>query len=253
MAKKAKPSPLRFPNPVNSNASLDPKHTIYVAGTGGGKTSAIFHMDTIPKKSQVVIFDPYSGYVGKKLKGQLVVGTSSRMLFVKSLVTARKQGKPFKLAYLPLQGACAEELEFFSAAVWSVGNGRSCELHTVIEELASCIDTAGKLQGKPGELLRGGRQFGIVVHTLFQKPQEVPKTVTDQSDTWWIGKLNSGRDINWMVNQRDIDERLLASLISAKQNMKLIGKPIAEYLISDDIGQAQKAAFHCVTGQKYAR
>ncbi|MBE8577949.1 hypothetical protein [Vibrio sp. OPT18] len=250
MAKK--PPPLAFPNPVNSNASLNAKHTIYVAGTGGGKTSAIFHMETIPKSAQVVIFDPYTGYTGKKLKGQMVHGTKSRVAFLKALRVARRAGKPFKLAYIPAKGACAEELEFFAGCVWSMGNGKAAELHCVIEELASCVETIGKLKGKAGELMRGGRQFAIVVHSLFQKAQEVPKTVTDQSDTWWVGKLQSTRDIEWVSNQREIPVNELAKLVSAKQNAERIGKPVAEYLLITDFGQYKKGAFNCITGAKVA-
>ncbi len=248
MAKK--PQPLKLPNPINSNAGLDAKHTIYLAGTGGGKTSAVFHMDLIPKSSQVVIFDPYRGYTGKKLKGQLVRGVSSRLGFVKALVSARRSGKAFKLAYVPSNGACLAELEFFSSVVWSVGNGKAKELHCVIEEIASCAETAGKLQGKAGELLRGGRQFGIVVHTLFQKGQEVPKTVTDQSDRWWIGRVNGIRDGNWIERERDIPSKVTTGLISAKMNKERIGKPIAEYVITTSVGEYKKGAFNCHTGAK---
>ncbi|WP_367989839.1 hypothetical protein AB2S62_21760 [Vibrio sp. NTOU-M3] len=248
--KKLKSLPL--PNPINSNASLNARHTIYLSGTGGGKTSAVFHLGILPKAAQCVIFDPYSGYANKKLKGQYVHGTSSRVEFVKLLFAARKRGKPFKLAYVPSKGACSGELEFFCSVVWSMGNGNAPELHCVIEELASCVETSGKLKGKAGELLRGGRQFGLVVHTLFQKAQEVPKTVTDQSDTWWIGKLNSTRDVNWVAREREVEPAPLAALISAKQNKERIGKPIAEYLLITDIGQAEKGAFNCKTGVKVA-
>ncbi len=120
--------------------------------------------------------------------------TSSRVAFVKALVLARKRGKSFKLAYVPSEGACGDELEFFSAAVWAVGNGDADRLHVVIEELASCVETSGKLKGKAGELWRGGRQYGLVLHSIFQRGQEVPKTVTEQSPVWWIGAVNSMAD-----------------------------------------------------------
>ncbi len=247
---KQKASTLKLPNPINSNASLNAKHTIYLAGTGGGKTSAVYHMDLIPKKSQVVIFDPYTGYAGHKLKGQRVHGVRTRLAFVKALVLARRRGQPFKLAYIPSKGACEDELEFFASVVWSVGNGRASELHCVIEELATCVGTAGVLRGKAGELLRGGRQFGLVVHTLFQKAQEVPKTVTDQSDIWWIGRVNSIRDARWVSTEREITISDITALVSAKQNKARINKPIAEYLLITDFGSAKKGAFNCATGAK---
>ncbi|MFW1317674.1 hypothetical protein ACEWBY_21560, partial [Vibrio parahaemolyticus] len=119
MSKKKK-TPLKFPNPVNSNPSHDAGHVIYVAGTGGGKTSAVKHLGLVPKAAQAVFFDPYRNYAGAKFRGQQCLETSSRVAFVKALVMARKRGKSFKLAYIPKDGACSEELEFFSAAVWAV-------------------------------------------------------------------------------------------------------------------------------------
>lgn len=249
MAKKRPNLPL--PNPVNSNPSLDAEHTIYVAGTGGGKTSAVKYLGLVPKGSQAVFFDPYQNYAGSKFQGQQCHGTSSRLVFIKTLIAARKAGKPFKLAYIPNDGATGEELEFFSSVVWGAGNGKAPQLHAVIEELASCVETSGKLSGRAGELLRGGRQYGHVIHTVFQKGQEVPKTVTSQSSTWFIGAQNTKADAEWLADKRGLDLNKIAGLKSAKVNKKRIGKPIAEYLlVSDGIGNVEHKAFNCATGSK---
>ena len=250
MAKKKQPN-LPLPNPVNSNPSLDAEHTIYVAGTGGGKTSAVKHLKLVPKTSQAVFFDPYQNYAGSKFQGQQCHGTKSRLVFIKSLIAARKTGKSFKLAYIPKDGATGEELEFFSSVVWAAGNGNAMQLHVVIEELASCVETSGKLKGRAGELLRGGRQYGLVVHTVFQRGQEVPKTVTEQSSIWWIGAVNSMSDAQWLADKRGLDVHTIAGLKSAKVNKKRIGKPIAEYLlVRDGIGNVEHKAFNCATGIK---
>ncbi|ELI5718178.1 hypothetical protein RRK67_001259 [Vibrio fluvialis] len=248
---KSKKPPLNLPNPVNSNPSHDAEHVIYVAGTGGGKTSAVKHLGLVPKAAQAVFFDPYRNYAGAKFQGQMCHGTSSRSAFVKALVLARRRGQSFKLAYIPPGGAVAEELEFFSAVVWAMGNGTAPKLHTVIEELASCVETSGKLKGKAGELLRGGRQYGLVIHTVFQRGQEVPKTVTEQSSTWWIGAVNSLSDAKWLAEKKGLDINAIAAIVSAKVNKKKIGKPIAEYLlVRDGIGNVEKRAFNCLTGDK---
>ena len=250
MAKK-KPKPLRMPHPTNSNPSHDAEHTLYIAGTGGGKTSAVKHLGLVPKKSQAVFFDPYKNYTSQKFQGQVCHGTSSRAAFVKALVMARRRGGSFKLAYIQNGGATSDELEFFCAAVWAVGNGNAAKLHVVIEELASCAETSGKLNGKAGELLRGGRQFGIVVHTVFQRGQEVPKTVTEQSSVWWIGAVNSMSDAHWLANKRGLDVNTIAALKSAKVNKERINKPVAEYLlVYDGIGNTKRGAFNCMTGAK---
>jgi hypothetical protein len=172
-------------------------------------------------------------------------------MFVKALIRARKRGQSFKLAYIPKGGATAEELEFFSSVVWSVGNGKASKLHVIIEELASCVETSGKLKGRAGELLRGGRQYGLVVHTVFQRGQEVPKTVTEQSSVWWVGAVNSMSDANWLADKRGLDVDTIAGLKSAKVNKARIGKPIAEYLlVRDGIGNVEHKAFNCATGSK---
>lgn len=248
---KQKALPLKLPNPINSNTSLDAEHTVYIAGTGGGKTSAVKHLGLVPKASQAVFFDPYQNYANTKFQGQQCHGTSSRLAFVKSLLMARRRGRSFKLAYVPSDGATAEELEFFSSVVWSMGNGYAPQLYVVIEELASCAETNAKLKGKAGELLRGGRQYGLIVHTVFQKGQEVPKTVTDQSDVWFIGAVNAASDAKWLADRRDLDVEVIKGLKSAKVNKERIGKPIAEYLlVRNGIGNFEHKAFNCVTGAK---
>ncbi|PQJ47057.1 hypothetical protein [Vibrio splendidus] len=246
-----KPKPLALPNPVNANPSFDAEHTLYVAGTGGGKTSAVKYLGLIPKTAQAVFFDPYANYAGSKFQGQMCHGTKSRLAFVKSLVMARRRGGSFKLAYVPANGATYEELEFFASVVWSVGNGRASRLYTVIEELASCVETSGKLRGRAGELLRGGRQYGLVVHSIFQRGQEVPKTVTEQSSVWWVGAVNSMSDAQWLADKRGLDVNTIATLKSAKVNKQRIGKPIAEYLlIRDGIGNIEHKALNCQSGSR---
>ena len=243
-----------LPNPINSNPSHDAEHTIYLAGTGGGKTSAVKHMGLVPKSGQALFFDPYRNYAGSKFHGQMCHGFSERSKFVKAAVRARKSKQPFKVAYIPKQGANMAELEFFSAVCWALGDGLAAKLHVVIEELASCAETSGKLDGKTGELLRGGRQFGLVVHTVFQRGQEVPKTVTNQSSVWWCGAVNDATDAEWIAKRKGIEPSEVAKLVSAKKNKETIGKPIAEYLlIRDGIGNIEKAAFNCMTGKKLTR
>ncbi|WP_443083723.1 hypothetical protein [Vibrio sp. VB16] len=239
---------IKLPNPINSNPSLDAEHTVYIGTTGSGKTTAVKVMDTIPKSgAQVAFFDPYLNYAGSKFKGQMVQVFRSHQkdMFIRALFTARKKNNAFKISYIP-ESATESELEFFCSVIWSLGDGHRAPFHTVIEELASCVETAGKLKGKAGELLRGGRQFGIVVHTVFQRTQEVPKTVISQSDTWWVGALASAKDAEYIANAKGISLSQLTALKSAKANKLKLGKPIAEYLlIKNGIGNVHKSSFDC--------
>ncbi|MGR5096867.1 hypothetical protein ACPV5O_26345 [Vibrio maritimus] len=211
-----KPKPLRLPEPKNSNVRLPPQHTLYVATTGGGKTTAVKKLDTVPKGAQVVFFDPYRNYAGNKFKGQTVQAFTEFAPFARAVLAARKKKTGFKIALV--KDANMQNLETFAAVVWSLGDGNKPALHVVIEELASAVETAGKLKGKAGELWRGGRQFGLVMHSLFQRMQEVPKTVVSQSVNWWVGGLASTSDAIYISKAKGFELDKLTSLKTAQNN-----------------------------------
>ncbi len=78
--------------------------------------------------------------------------------------------------------------------------------------------------------------------------QEVPKTVTNQSSVWWLGAVNSRRGCGLgCQTKRHSLSKLLMNLKSAKVNKRLIGKAIAEYLVTNDgIGNIERGALNCV-------
>ncbi|MDN3697772.1 type IV secretory system conjugative DNA transfer family protein [Vibrio cortegadensis] len=240
MAKKAKQPPLRLPMPINSNPALDAEHCVYIGTTGSGKTTAVKKLGLIPKKSQAVFFDPYQNYAGKKFQGQQVKMFTEFAPFARALVAARSKKTGFKLALV--KEANGVNLETFAAIVWSCGDGQKPPLYVGIEELASTVETTGKLKGKSGELWRGGRQFGLIIHSTFQRTQEVPKTVSSQSPTWWVGGLASMADANYIADQKSHDVNELASLKTAKTN-----QGIAQYLMfCDGIGNVKRGEINCL-------
>ncbi|MDN2481118.1 hypothetical protein [Vibrio agarivorans] len=222
MAKKAQP--LKLPSPKNANQTLPALHTVYVAGTGGGKTTAIKKLNLVPRGAQVVFFDPYENYCTGKFKGQNVQRFTEFAPFARALVAARAKNSSFKCALV--KPATMENLEMFAAIVWSVGDGFKKPLHVVIEELGSAAETSTKLNGRAGELWRGGRQFGLVVHSAFQRTQEVPKTVITQSTVWWVGPLSSLSDAKAINTYKGVSVEVLSRLKSPKDN-----HGIAEYLL----------------------
>lgn len=239
MTTKSKPPPLRLPMPINSNPALDAEHVVYIATTGGGKTTAAKKLGLIPKGSQAVFFDPYQNYAGSKFQGQTVKTFTEFGAFARALVAARKKKASFKLALV--KEANAQNLEIFAAIVWSCGDGRKPPLYTVVEELGSTAETTGKLKGKAGELWRGGRQFGIRLHAMFQRTQEVPKTVSSQSPTWWVGGLASMADAIYISKQKSHDVNAIAALKTAKVN-----RGFAQYLLfKDGIGNVEKGEINC--------
>ncbi|QIA63330.1 hypothetical protein GT360_07270 [Vibrio astriarenae] len=237
MAKKAQP--LKLPSPKNANQTLPALHTVYVAGTGGGKTTAIKKLNLVPRGAQVVFFDPYENYCNGKFKGQNVQRFTEFAPFARALVAARAKNASFKCALV--KPATMENLEMFAAIVWSVGDGLKKPLHVVIEELGSAAETSTKLNGRAGELWRGGRQFGLVVHSAFQRTQEVPKTVITQSPTWWVGGLSSLSDVNAIHKLRGVCPDALKALKTAAQN-----NGIAQYmLIKEGIDNIQMGELNC--------
>ncbi|UTM57031.1 hypothetical protein L4174_014705 [Photobacterium sp. CCB-ST2H9] len=246
----AKKPILNLPRPKNSNTHLDPLHRVIIGGTGSGKTSLVKHGKFITAKAQAVFFDPYENYAGKPFQGQQVRGYHSKADFLKALVKARQGHSAFKIAYIPAD-LVFDELEFFSAAVWSVLDGRKAPLEICIEELASCSPTAGTLKGKTGELLRGARQYGGIVTTVFQRGQEVPKTITTQSPTWYLCAVNSMNDAKYLSDAKSVPVADIAALRSAKMNKLEINKPIADFIhVEDGVGNYRKGALNCQTGRK---
>ncbi|MEZ8106822.1 hypothetical protein [Vibrio cortegadensis] len=237
MAKK--PKPLRLPLPKNSNQAHHAAHTAYIAATGGGKTTAVKKLDLIQRGAQVVFFDPYENYCRDKFKGQNVQRFTEFAPFAHALVSARKHKKGFKIALV--KQATHSNLETFSSIVWSVGDGNKPLLNVVVEELATCSETSAKLKGKSGELWRGGRQFGLVVHSMFQRMQEVPKTVSTQSPRWWVGGLSSSADVEAISKARGVAPDKLKNLKTAKQN-----NGIAQYLlIEEGIDNVKSGTVNC--------
>ncbi|MCG3728991.1 hypothetical protein [Vibrio cincinnatiensis] len=238
MAKKPQ---IRLPPPRNSNQALNAEHVVYIGTTGSGKTTAVKKMGLVPKGSQAAFFDPYENYSGKRFQGQQVRGFREFGSFAKALVAGRSGKKPFKVALI--KEATPENVEMFARIIWALGDGLKPQFHVVIEELASASETAGKLQGKAGELWRGGRQYGLVMHACFQRPQEVPKTVISQSPNWWVGALQSSVDAKYISDARGVPITQLASLKSAKFN-----KGIAEYLlVGEGIGNIKQGQINCKT------
>lgn len=238
MAKKPQ---IRLPPPRNSNQALNADHVVYIGTTGSGKSTAVKKMGLVPKGSQAVFFDPYENYSGKRFQGQQVRGFREFCTFAKALVSGRNSNKPFKIALI--KDATSANVEMFSRIIWAFGDGLKPPFHVVIEELASASETAGKLQGKAGELWRGGRQYGLIMHTCFQRPQEVPKTVISQSPNWWVGAVQSSVDAKYISEARGVPISELANLKTPKFN-----NGFADYLlIGEGIGNIKRGRINCKT------
>ncbi|BBN80448.1 hypothetical protein PA25_04330 [Pseudoalteromonas sp. A25] len=208
--------------PINPNNALKAKHVCYLAGTGGGKTTAVKLFDLVGE--QCAIFDLYGDYKydGRKrghfngLGGRAVYHFKTRKQFALAFVEAWRSGKKFVVAYSPefpkslkgeqLKKAKQSELYWFGQLMWEAADGNR-ELHIVIEELAKLSDTVGKDDSIIGELATGGRKFGVVLHTVFQRSQEVPKTIWNNSPRKVLGAQEAQADAKRVAVELDAELR----------------------------------------------
>lgn len=217
--------------PVNENNSLKAKHVCYLAGTGGGKTTAVKLLGLVGE--HVAIFDMYGDYKydGRKnspfngINNRPVYHYQTRAKFVQAFAAAWRSGKKFIVAYSPqfspalkgskLKDARIAELHWFAQVMWMATDGNR-ELHVIIEELAKLASTAGKDDTIIGEMATGGRKFGLVLHTIFQRSQEVPKTIWNNSPRKVLGAQESRHDAKLISVELDAE---IADVIQlSKQN-----------------------------------
>lgn len=200
-----------IPQPIRPNNTLQHEHAAYCAGTGGGKTQAINKLGLLKATDQIVFLDPYGDYEGE-FKGRKVRTYTKLSEFYSAVRQARKGTRGFKIAYKPPGGASPEALEMFSRVVWSCGDGHHVKpLKAVFEELAKMTKSPGKAVGHFGEILTGGRKFGLHAHCCFQRGQEVPKTVMGNLAWRWIGLQPSKKDAVYLENEMDIPAELTLS------------------------------------------
>ena len=204
---------------AKNSRELDAKHALYSATTGGGKTTAIKKSKELCQAKRIALYDPYNAY--DKLGRKTIVKTHSLREFAATLARAMNNSKPFAIGLCGVYGK--KELVIFAEIVWAVADGTK-ELNVVVEELAASV-TPRAIDGRVGELWRGGRQFGLVMHTLFQRPQDVPKVITNLTRYKWIGKVDNSSEAEWWSKQIDVPVEDIMALKSWHYYFKESGKP----------------------------
>ncbi|GAB1620634.1 hypothetical protein AAOGI_06840 [Agarivorans albus] len=200
---------------INPNNALSLRHVAYVADSGGGKTIAVKVLGFIPKNEPIAIFDPYGDYEGRgqaaNIDGRITHHFYTRREFASAFLKAWQSGKNFVIAYKPKAGATPLESEWFANLMWLAGDGNRV-LHIVAEELAKTSTSNGKATGRVGEIVTGGRKFGLVLHSVFQRPQEIPKTIWSNSPTKVIGAVEDKATAKYLQNSTDIPEADILAL-----------------------------------------
>ncbi|MCY9828604.1 type IV secretory system conjugative DNA transfer family protein [Vibrio chagasii] len=164
--------------PINPNNALKNGHVFAVGMSGSGKTSAAKKL-FIKSTDQVAMFDPMGDYSGN-LAGRVVRGYSNIKEFAAALIAGRKTKQGFKIAYQPTHETTSKDFDKFCQVVWAMGNGKHTKpLKIICEEVAEHSENAGKAVGYHGKILRLGRKFNLHTINLFQRGQEVSKTIID--------------------------------------------------------------------------
>lgn len=197
--------------PVRPNNRLNAEHALYCASSGGGKTTAVKKLGLIKATDQVAFLDPYGDYEGA-FQGRQVRSYTRWADFFRALRNARQTKQGFKIAMCPGK-ADPDVLEQFSRIIWALGDGHHQKpLKAVFEELAKMVETSGKAKGHFGEVLTGGRKFGIHAHCLFQRGQEIPKTVFGQVAFKWVGLQERLRDAKYLSDELDIPQSVITEI-----------------------------------------
>ncbi|MGF1723620.1 ATP-binding protein [Photobacterium nomapromontoriensis] len=146
--------------------------------SGCGKTSAAKKL-FVKATDQVAIFDPLNDYQGE-LQGRKVRSYASLKDFASALIAGRKTNQGFKIAYAPKHETTEADFDKFCMVVWGVGNGKHKKpLKVICEEVAEHSNTTAKATGYHGKILRLGRKYGLHSINMFQRGQEVSKTIID--------------------------------------------------------------------------
>lgn len=190
--------------PQHHDNELKAHHALFVGSTGSGKTSAIKKLGFIKPTDQVVLYDPYKDY--DRLCNREVRRYDTIASFARALYQARsaRNGQGFKIAFSPKEGANQKTLEDFSEVVWGAGDARKKPLKIVFEELAKCVKTNAKATGAFGEILTGGRKYSLQALCLFQRGQEVPKTIFGQTPVKWVGRQERKKDALYLSDELDL-------------------------------------------------
>lgn len=201
--------------------SLPNRHAVFVASSGGGKTQAMAAtVAAYPGQKRVVCWDTHASFKGRVCK------TISEL---SSALIQSYDKNDFCICY---QGRGGESnFKKFAALVFEFARGDKLT-HIVVDEVADCTESIGKDRSGFGELLRGGRKFGLIIYSTAVSVAEVPNTVWRESKTKFVGQQDNTSDL-----KRCADSLVTVSLDDIKQL-----KPL-EFWIKTPDQQVKKQVF----------
>lgn len=215
--------------PIRPNDALEAQHALYAGTTGAGKSTAVRQMRLIKPTDQVLIWDLYGQYKGQKLLGREVRTYSTLKAFFAAAKAGRKTNQGFKIAFTPKQDLSnkkqrREVFLKFCQICWALGDGKHKKLlHCYLEEINRVTNTTGNEDSIYGEMLEGGRKFGLVVHSVSQRLQPIPNTVIAQSPYKWVGVQEAIGDVNRVSQELGLKDTEIISLKKGEYYFKSHG------------------------------
>lgn len=207
-------------HPINANNKLNNGHVFAVGMSGSGKSSAAKKL-FVQATDQVAIFDPKREYDGK-LCGRVIRVYADIREFASALIAGRKTRQGFKIAWRPKHETTPADFDRFCQVVWAVGNGKHPKpIKVICEEVAEHSLGAGKAVGYHGKLLRLGRAYNIHTINLFQRGQEVSKTIIDNCQRACVMMQKTRKSADYLESMTGIPAAEIDKL-----------KPL-EYLLQD--------------------
>lgn len=169
----------------NKNTSRPNNNTLYIARSGGGKSQALIQNASIPHSgARVLLYDPNEDH-------PWTIKFDSIERFKKAAVSACKQWyknkRGFRLAYVGEQST--ESHERWCEIVCSLLDGNH-ETYVLDEEISLSCESIARAEFHHRMLMNQGRKFGGNYHGTTQRPQEIPKTVFEQCEKWYVGGVS---------------------------------------------------------------
>jgi hypothetical protein len=210
---------------INPNNSLDAMHVSYCGATGAGKTVAVKCLQLVGE--QCAGFDPYGDYRASRLRKLSGLGNgrkthhySTRTGFLRAFIEAWASGKKFAVFYQPVvpDEQLRTEAIWFANVIWQAGDGNR-QLHVIFEEYGRYSEGTAAERSRIGEIVTGGRKFGLVGHFVFQRPSEVSKTIIGNCTEYVIGAQQAMIDVKRWVDELDcsVDEIAAISRLNLKR------------------------------------
>lgn len=187
----------------NPNDALPNRHTLYLARSGGGKSQALKQNTELPHSGvRCLLWDPGKDHDYRRDKTYYF---DTRAGFGRAAMAAIRSGQGFRIAYNGPRTLGVHE--WWCALVMSLLDGRHLT-YVVDEEVAQSCQGAGEAPPEFATLLREGRKFGLVYHATSQRPQEVSKTVYENSEVIYVGPVAT-RTAKYMSEEMDVHPSVL--------------------------------------------